>query len=103
MRLRGRGASILMAALLLDVGLAPTPVALAGPSFEDTVRFLEQATFGPTPNLIAHVQEVGFDAFLTEQFARPAPVFPQLDNWPQNPPSTCTGNCLRDNYLMYPL
>jgi uncharacterized protein (DUF1800 family) len=31
-------------------------------------RFLEQSTFGPTPASIAHVQQVGFDAFLTEQF-----------------------------------
>jgi uncharacterized protein (DUF1800 family) len=77
--------------------------AIAGPSFADAERFLEQATFGPTPDLIAHVQQVGFEAFLDEQFALPAPVFPQLDNWPQNPPQSCTGACLRDNYSMYPL
>src|SRR5262249_38817125 len=103
MRLRRRGALILAAAVVLEIGLALPLVARAGPTFEETVRFLEQATFGPTPDLIAHVQDVGFDAFLAEQFARSAPVFPQLDNWPQNPPSTCTGNCLRDNYSMYPL
>jgi len=103
MRLPRVDAVRLVAALVLGLGLAPASVAWAGPSFADTVRFLEQATFGPTPDLIAHVQDVGFDAFLAEQFARPAPVFPQLDNWPQNPPATCTGTCLRDNYSMYPL
>jgi hypothetical protein len=46
---------------------------------------------------------VGFDAFITEQFARPAPVFPPLVNWPQNPPSDCDSTCQRDNYSMYPL
>jgi uncharacterized protein DUF1800 len=91
------------AALTLAIALGTAATAAAGPTFEETVRFLEQATFGPTPDLIAHVQEVGFDAFLTEQFALPAPVFPQPDNWPENPPSTCTGTCARDNYSMYPL
>jgi uncharacterized protein (DUF1800 family) len=33
------------------------------------VRFLEQATFGPTPVDIAHVRSIGFDAWLDEQFA----------------------------------
>lgn len=32
-------------------------------------RFLEQATYGPTPAEIAHVKAVGFDAWLDEQFA----------------------------------
>ena len=92
-----------IAAALLAVVLTAASTASAGPTFEETVRFLEQATFGPTPELIAHVQEVGFDAFITEQFALPAPVLPQPDNWPENPPTTCTGNCVRDNYSMYPL
>ncbi len=38
-------------------------------------RFLEQSTFGATPALIAHVQQVGFDAFLTEQFNAPTSTF----------------------------
>ena len=35
----------------------------------DAVRLLEQATFGPTDALVAHVRAVGADAFLDEQFA----------------------------------
>ena len=77
--------------------------ATAGPSFDEAVRFLEQATFGPTPDLIARVQQIGFEGFLAEQFALPPLAFPQLDNWPTNPPETCTGTCVRDNYSMYPL
>ena len=37
----------------------------------DAIRFLEQATFGPTPELVAHVQSVGFEQFLDEQFDAP--------------------------------
>ncbi|MDT7543178.1 MAG: hypothetical protein QOE33_3082 [Acidobacteriota bacterium] len=39
-------------------------------------RFLEQSTFGPNPQLAAHVRQVGFDAFLTEQFATPESPWP---------------------------
>ncbi len=34
-------------------------------------RFLEQASFGPTPASIAHVKQVGYDAWLTAQFSTP--------------------------------
>jgi uncharacterized protein (DUF1800 family) len=51
--------------------LAQTAAALAvqAPVTEaGAIRFLEQATFGPTPTDIAHVQSIGYDAWLTEQF-----------------------------------
>jgi uncharacterized protein (DUF1800 family) len=35
-------------------------------------RFLEQTTFGPTPALVAQVQQSGLSPFLTNQFAMPA-------------------------------
>jgi hypothetical protein len=77
-----------------------------GPS-PDTVRFVEQSTFGPTNDLIAHVQQVGFEAFLNEQFAAPMTDYPELEFWPQMRPATCTNvapsTCQRDNYTMYPL
>ncbi len=53
-------------------------------SYNAAVRFLEQSTFGPTPTLIAHVQQVGFDAFLTEQFAAPVSTYPFDINTVQN-------------------
>jgi len=34
-------------------------------------RFLEQSTWGPTQGTILHVQQVGFQGFLNEQFAAP--------------------------------
>ena len=39
-------------------------------------RFLEQATWGPTPELIAHVKAIGKEAFLDEQFAMNVSTYP---------------------------
>ena len=99
----GRCSAILAAALTLGLALLPLSATSAAPTFDEAARFLEQSTFGPTYDLISHVQQVGFDAFISEQFALPAPALPVLDNWPQTIPSTCTGTCQRDNYSMYPL
>jgi uncharacterized protein (DUF1800 family) len=77
--------------------------AEAQPSTADTVRFLEQSTFGPTSALIDHVQQVGFDAFLNEQLAAPLTDYPDLPGWPQTRPTVCTGTCARDNYTPYQL
>lgn len=55
---------------------APTPsfeiqLPIASPivSFDVAARFLMQAGFGPRPDLVAHIQKVGLDAFITEQQA----------------------------------
>jgi len=46
------------------------PDSYAGPATDgDAVRFLEQATWGPTSADIAHVKAVGFQAYLNEQFS----------------------------------
>jgi uncharacterized protein (DUF1800 family) len=71
------------------------------PSRADTVRFLEQSTFGPTSELVAHVQDVGFEAFLNEQFAAPMSDYPELEFWPPRRPPSCTGTCQTDNYTLY--
>jgi uncharacterized protein (DUF1800 family) len=39
-------------------------------------RFLEQSTWGPTQSSIAHVQAIGFQAFLNEQFNAPISTYP---------------------------
>jgi hypothetical protein len=77
--------------------------AAAQPSTADTVRFLQQSTFGPTPELIARVQQIGFDAFLAEQLAASKTDYPELPFWPQTRPTSCTGDCQRDNYTYYHL
>jgi uncharacterized protein (DUF1800 family) len=71
----------------------------------DTIRFLEQSSFGPTYDLISHVENVGFEAFLAEQAAAPMRDYPDLPFWPQTRPTTCTNvapsTCQRDNYSLY--
>lgn len=59
-------------AQVAPVPTPPPPLATGTPSITDAARFLSQATFGPTDESIAHVQQVGFDAWLNEQFVAPA-------------------------------
>jgi len=75
----------------------------AQPSRADTVRFLEQSTFGPTAELVTHVQDIGFEAFLNAQFAAPMSAYPELEFWPPRRPPSCTEACQTDNYTLYPL
>jgi uncharacterized protein (DUF1800 family) len=49
-------------------------------SYDAAVRFLRQSTFGPTTSLIAHVQNIGFQAFLNEQFLD-APTYYASKQW----------------------
>lgn len=57
--------------LQLQVGASNTGVTASA-----AARFLEQSTFGPTPASIQHVQQVGLQAFLNEQFAATASTYP---------------------------
>src|SRR3990172_6925205 len=47
-------------------------------------RFLEQATFGPTSQLIAQVQQVGLSSFLQSQFDAPSSTFDDAQPDAQN-------------------
>ena len=49
----------------------PNPGTGQGTGNLSAGRFLEQAAFGPTPADLAHVKQIGFDAWLTEQFNTP--------------------------------
>jgi uncharacterized protein (DUF1800 family) len=102
-----------------DPPLVPDP--FNGPATEaDTVRFLEQASWGPTPAEVTRVKAMGLMAYLNEQFnlppANPAKgsnypdlLFPLDDSSQQCPSSIATDPnynqtvCLRDNYTMYPV
>lgn len=76
-------------------------------AFADVVRFLEQATFGPTTDLIGYVQNVGFEEWLAEQFAAATSSYPALPPMPGSSSVGCPNGspptCHRDNYSMYPL
>jgi len=72
----------------------------------DAVRLLEQATFGATDSLIAHVMTVGPQAFLNEQFAAPASQYPALKYVPFGQSATfCPTDpdpqCPRDYYSLF--
>ncbi|MEK6283551.1 MAG: DUF1800 domain-containing protein [Acidobacteriota bacterium] len=117
-----------------DLGAVPTPAPATPPPADplltpdtytgiatdaDTVRFLEQASWGPTPSEVARVKAMGFRAYLDEQFTLPAEnvakgsnyadlAFPAEDGsaCPTTNPSVPNYNqnvCLRDNFSMYPL
>jgi uncharacterized protein (DUF1800 family) len=119
-----------------DVGAVPTPAPDTPPpadqplvpdpytspaSDADTVRFLEQASWGPTTAEVARVKAMGFKAYVDEQFSLvpanvakgsnyPDLVFP-LDDSSQECPVTPTipdpnynqAVCLRDKFAVYPL
>ena len=97
------------------------PDSYAGPATDaDTVRFLEQASWGPTPAEVTRVKAMGFMAYLNEQFNLapsnvakgsnyPDLTFP-LDDASQQCPTTNPADpnynqsvCLRDNYSIYSL
>jgi uncharacterized protein (DUF1800 family) len=71
----GAAASSTLTATVVGGG---TPVSAAA-----AVRFLEQSTFGPTPELVSQVQQDGFAPFLEVQLTAPASTYPA-------PPSTDT-------------
>ncbi len=88
--------------------LAGSPVAVPrGPSHADVVRFLEQATMGPTDALVARVREIGFEAYLAEQVAVAPSTYPDLPQMPLSQQTGCpegsAATCVRDNYSMVPL
>lgn len=121
------------------LGLVPTPAPLTPPPADppytpdtytgpatdaDTVRFLEQATWGPSLALnmaeVTRVKQLGFRAYLDEQFnaavVNPAkgsnypdlffPLNDQNQACPATNPSVPNYNqtvCNRDNFSIYPI
>lgn len=57
----------------------PLAIAVTNPgtalTYAVAARFLEQASWGPTPGSIAHVMQVGRDAWITEQFGMPSSTY----------------------------
>jgi len=118
-----------------DPGAVPTPApatpppadppfvpdSYTGPASDaDTVRFLEQASWGPTRAEVDRVKAMGFMAYLNEQFNAPVTNPSKGSNYPDlafpldDQPTACpTSNpadpnynqavCNRDNFSMYPV
>lgn len=108
-----------------DAGAIPTPMPEKPPTKNqlqniaslpwvgDRVRFIEQATFGANSDLETRLRRVGISTWLNEQMEEKRDAggairystfpYPNLTLQPTAPPTSCTGNCLRDNYSMYPI
>jgi uncharacterized protein (DUF1800 family) len=56
--------------------LIGTPATGDKITYNVAARFLDQAAFGPDPVTSAHVQAVGLEAYLNEQFAAPITPYP---------------------------
>src|SRR5437764_10279294 len=61
---------------------AGAPAAVAG---QDGIRFLEQATWGPTDTELANIRSMGISNWLNNQFNTP-PAFVDNSQSPPNPP-----------------
>jgi uncharacterized protein (DUF1800 family) len=77
-------------------------------SLPDTIRFLEQAAWGPSTDSINLVQTLGFRAWLDQQFdanVTPQSSYPLMPLLAETPSQNCNNNvppnCQRDNYSMY--
>lgn len=117
-----------------DAGSIPTPAPVNPPPVDpplvpdslissvsdaDGIRFLEQATWGPTAADLAHLKSVGYLAFLNEQFNAPVVNPAKNSNFPDlpfaaedgtacpssnpNDPNYNQAVCNRDNFSIYPL
>jgi hypothetical protein len=95
----------------------PAPAATPNPftdstfaAGEDGLRFLEQATFGPTDAELAHLRNPalgGYRGWLNEQFNATMSNYPSLPLMQIDSntgcPSGSAATCFRDNYSMYPM
>jgi len=112
-----------------DPGAFPTPLGTTagkgtdGPTNElvgykwsgDRMRFLEQATFGPTQALDNRIRRIGLRTWLAEQLEMAYPSlsnpYPNIDLRPVNATTDCDNQngddvpatCFRDHYSMYPV
>ena len=69
-------------------GIATVPINLI--SSKVAARFLDQATFGATPTDIAHVAQIGLQAYLKEQFAATPSTLQDVSTLNGTPPSAQT-------------
>jgi uncharacterized protein (DUF1800 family) len=86
----------------------PPPPAVTS---ADAARLLEQATFGVTSSDIAHVQNVGIDAYINEQLAYAPTQYTGFTYTPHTAPAGCKNDgsnppdasslCARDQYTPF--
>ena len=71
----------------------------------EAIRFLEQATWGPTDADVGAVLGQGVLSWLAAQYAAAPSTYPNslFPLWPPDTPNSCDSNCQRDNYSSYRL
>jgi uncharacterized protein (DUF1800 family) len=75
------GLKRLLLSLAVAAGMAPS--ASWSITEAEAARFLTQATFGPTPSEVKHLQAIGYEAWIDEQFAIPLPALGHQAYWDQ--------------------
>jgi uncharacterized protein (DUF1800 family) len=71
---------------------ATTPPPSPTVDASDAARFLDQATFGVTASDVAHVQSIGFDAYINEQLADTPTQYTGYSYTPHTAPTGCMGD-----------
>ena len=74
----------------------------------DTLRLLEQSSFGPTPQMVERVRRQGFAGYLDEQFRLRVSRMPELKPVDNDVNKFCEQGdagklCKRDNYSQFPV
>ena len=71
----------------------------------EAIRFLEQATWGPSDADIGSFLGLGLLPWLAQQSGEPASSYPAslFPLWPPDTPASCDDVCQRTNYSSYPL
>ena len=69
----------------------------------EAIRFLEQASWGPTDSDVGQVLGLGVLGWLAGQYAAAPSSYPAMALWPDDAPGSCDDPCYRDHYTMYPL
>jgi uncharacterized protein (DUF1800 family) len=69
----------------------------------EAIRFLEQATWGPSDADVGTVLGKGYLPWLATQYTTPASTYPNalFPLWPPATPASCDSDCQRDNYSSY--
>ena len=86
----------------VDMNAAPRESAA------DTMRLLEQSSFGPTPQAVERVRRQGFASYLDEQFRLSVSRMPELKPVDNDVNKFCEQGdagklCKRDNYSQFPV
>jgi hypothetical protein len=79
---------------------ASVPIAPTAVTYDAAARFATQAAFGPRPDLVLHIQQIGLSAFLTEQFQQPGIVYPIVAGTNNEGPRTFMTNAISGNTLL---